>query len=227
MATNHTIYLVNKSSVTQEFWCFLERPVELVNDPNVFANSSTRLAVRPNDPGLNTFTIPVQYSVGAGAGNNQASLGIQIKSTITLPADLDDKFLAEYATVPPNVGPTLTKTGTGTGSRQISIETNAFDRVKNEGQSWFSNQSFGIQTDQGYLGMTWSPDPSQRRVLTPTLKFYVAVGKFGQNQLASWTQVSVNSAELVVPTSFSNTNEATVTYLSDGTWKTAPGKPQN
>jgi len=40
MATDYTIYLVNKSRNDQTFWCFLQRPDELAADPAVFANSS-------------------------------------------------------------------------------------------------------------------------------------------------------------------------------------------
>jgi hypothetical protein len=46
----YTIYLVNQSADDQLFWCFLARPVELVNDPQVYANSSASLEVVSNSP---------------------------------------------------------------------------------------------------------------------------------------------------------------------------------
>ena len=223
MATEYTIYLVNESASTQLFWCFLQRPEELVNDPNVFANSSTQLAVAPNSPSVDTFTIPVQYSVGAGASNQAVGLNIKVESSVSLDAELEQKFDAVYVNVPPPQGPTLIQNGSSP-TNTIAIKSNGFDQVPNEGQGWFANQSFGIQTAQGYIGMSWSPSPDQTRTLTPTLKFYVAVGTYGNNTLASWNQVSNNSAELVVPNSF-QFNKATVTYGSTGSWTVTPGEP--
>src|SRR5262249_61371312 len=105
MTTQYTIYLVNESAVTQVFWCFLAQPQELASDPNVYANSSTSLAVGPFQPGYNTFTIPVQYIVGAGASNNAVGLNIQVTSSVQNNADLGQMWDANYATVPPNQGP--------------------------------------------------------------------------------------------------------------------------
>jgi hypothetical protein len=104
MTTPYTIYLVNNSSNTALFWCFLAPPVELAGDPNVFANSSTSLSVPPMSPATNTFTIPVQYVVGAGASNSAVGLNIRIDSNITLNTDLAQAWEANYATVPPNQG---------------------------------------------------------------------------------------------------------------------------
>ncbi len=226
MADEYTIYLQNESASTQRFWAFLERPQELASDPSVFANSSTMLAVAPNSPATNTFTIPLQYSVGAGASNNAVGLNTRITSNISQNAELDQKWLATYANVPPNMGPTLTQDGTGAGADRISIQSNPFDQVNNEANGWFSNMSFGIQTNQGYMGMTWSPTPHQTRTLTPTPKFYVAVGSFGENDLARWTDVSVAAAELTAPNSFLQ-RKATVTYTSTGEWKVTPGAPSS
>ncbi|NJL27716.1 MAG: hypothetical protein HC897_07390 [Thermoanaerobaculia bacterium] len=224
MPDTYTIYLINEGASTQNFWCFLQRPQELVDDPNVFANSSTQLAVPPNSPAINTFTIPVQYVVGAGASNHAVGLGIQVTSTTTVNAELNDEFSATYADVPPPLGPTLTQSGTGAGPNQISIASNAFNQVNNEANGWFSNMSFGIQTAQGFMGMTWSPSPSQTTTLTPTLQFYVAVGSYGSNTLASWNTVSNTSAQLTVPYSFA-LRKATVTYTATGQWQVTPGAP--
>lgn len=226
MTAEYTIYLVNESTSTQTFWCFLERPIELASDPSVFANSSASLAVRPFQPGTNTFTIPVQYVVGAGASSKPVGLGVKVSASVTNDADLTDTWEADYATVPPNLGPTMQKLGTQSPAKTIAIKSNEFDQAKNEAAGWFSNMSFGIQTDQGFLGMTWSPSPQMTRTLTPKLTFYVAVGSYGSNKLADWTDISNNSAQIVVPSSFKY-NETTVTYTSTGGWVVTPGKPSN
>ncbi|MEM9293448.1 MAG: hypothetical protein AAGD01_17325 [Acidobacteriota bacterium] len=224
LADEYTIYLQNESESTQVFWFFLERPEELISDPLVYANSDIHLAVSPHSPSVDTFTVPVQYLVGAGAGNNAVGLDVRIDSTIIEKAHLGEEFSAVYADVPPNQGPTLSRTGTGAGENSLSISSNPFDQANNEANGWYSNMSFGIQTAQGFAGMTWSPNPNQRRTLTPTLTFYVAVGEFGQNRLASWTTVSIDSAELVVPRDFAQ-RKATVTYTSRGQWVVTPGAP--
>lgn len=88
MPTNYTIYLINQSSSTQTFWCFLARPQEVASDPTVFANSSASLAIDSNDPATNSFTIPVQYVVAAGASNNAVGLNVKVNSTISQNSDL-------------------------------------------------------------------------------------------------------------------------------------------
>lgn len=225
MVDNYSIYLVNKSASSQTFWCFLAPPQELSNNPAVFANSSASLAVVPNDPGTNQFVIPVQYVVGAGAGNQPVGLGVEIISSVTNPANIQDVWDATYATVPPNQGPAMAQDTTSSApANAINIVTNNFDRVGNENAGWFSNQSFGIETEAGYIGMSWSPEPGQTRTLTPTLKFYVAVGDFGSNTLANWDDFSTNSAVIEVPSSFQY-DKCTVTYTETGEWEVTPGVP--
>lgn len=225
MATNYTIYLVNQSSSTQTFWCFLTRPAEIASDALVYANSSASLAIDSNDQSTNSFTIPVQYVVSAGASNNAVGLGVQINSTITQDSDLTEVWDASYANVPPNKGPKLVLDSVNSvGPNSLKLVTNAFDQANNESLGWFASQSFGIQTDAGFVGMTWSPSPNQNRTLTPKLNFYIAVGGFGESTLADWTQVSNESAAVNVPGSFS-TGASTVTYLNNGKWKVTPGKP--
>lgn len=224
MPTLYKIYLINQSSSTQTFWCFLTRPQELASDPKVFANSSASLAIDPNDPSTNTFTIPVQYVVGAGASNNAVGLNVQIDSTISQDTDLGQSWNAAYANVPPNKGPKLTQGGSSTPNTAIKLVTNNFNQEQNESQDWYASQSFGIETAAGFMGMTWSPSPGQTRTLTPKLEFYVNVGSFGSSTLADWTEVGNDAAVLSVPSSFLN-GSATVTYLNDGTWQVTPGKP--
>jgi len=106
----------------------------------------------------------------------------------------------------------------------MTISSNDFDRKKNENAGWFSNQSFGIQTEAGFIGMSWSPDPRQKRVLTPKLTFYVSAGTFDSNSLASWTQDSVGSAIIKAPSDFKFL-KSTVTYDSRGKWSVTKGPP--
>ena len=224
MVDKYTIYVVNQSADTQTFWCFLSEPKELVGDPGVFANSAARIAIKPNYKGLVSFGIPVQYVVGAGATNEAVGLNVQIVSAISSNANIGDIWQAVYATVPPNMGPDLVGPAQAAPANAIQIVSNDFDKSHNEANGWFSNQSFGIQTEAGFMGMTWSPSPSIKRTITPKLSFYVAVGDFGSNSLASWNDVSVSSQVAAVPNDFA-TNKATITYSSTGTWSIKPGAP--
>lgn len=224
MTDTYTIYLVNNSADIQTFWCFLAPPQQLVNDPGVFANSSASLAVRPNSQGQNYFVVPVQYVVGAGASNQAVGLNVQVVSNVTNTASLQDQWSAEYATVPPPMGPTMKRLGTSGPANTISIASNGFNKTANENASWFSNQSFGIETQSGFMGMTWSPNPQQTRTLTPKLTFYVSVGDYGQNALASWNDVSSNCATISVPNDFTY-NKCTVTYTETGDWTVTQGPP--
>ncbi|MFZ6184169.1 hypothetical protein [Nannocystis pusilla] len=225
MTTQYTIYLVNNSAQTQQFWCFLATPDELAGDPGVFANSSMSLALSSGQPGTNTFTIPVQYVVSAGASNQAVGFGVEIDSSITSNAELGQLWEADYANAPPDMGPGLKLLDSaGAPATAIALQSNKFDEVTNEANHWFSNMSFGIETERGFIGMTWSPSPQQTRTLTPLLKFYVAVGSYGSNTLARWTDISNKSAMLQVPDSF-QLDEATVTYGADGGWSVTPGAP--
>src|SRR3954463_12543036 len=202
MTDTYTIYLVNKSASSENFWCFLAPPQELSNDPNVYANSSVSLSVPPNYAGSNEFIIPVQYIVGAGGSNQAVGLNIQIISQVTNDASLTDTWDANYVNAPPNQGPTMALVDNTQKSTDIAIVTNSFNKISNELAGWFSNQTFGIETAAGLIGMTWSPEPSQTRILTPKLTFYVATGTYGSNQLANYDQFSNTSAIINAPSSF-------------------------
>ncbi|WP_257169107.1 hypothetical protein [Bradyrhizobium sp. SRS-191] len=224
MVDTYTIYLVNKSADTQLFWCFLERPQELVADPGVYANSSASLAIASNQPGTHFFAIPVQYKVGAGASNNAVGLDVVVTSNVINDASIKDQWQADYKTIPPQQGPTMKLLGNQAPANSISITSGEFDKAKNENGGWFSNQSFGIQTGAGFIGMSWSPKPQQKRTLTPKLSFYIAIGDYGSNTLADWNTVSTNSIQVNVPIDFQYAN-ATVTYDASGNWSKTPGKP--
>lgn len=224
MANNYTVYLINQMSTTQTFWCFLDKPVEVQDDPGVFANSSASLAIDSNAASTNYFTIPVQYVVGAGASNKAVGLNVKINSSIVENADLTQVWDATYANVSPNKGPTLTLDNATASDTSLKIVSNAFAQESNESQNWWASQSFGIETEAGFMGMTWSPSPNQTRTLTPKLTFYISVGTFGVSTLADWDDVSNAAATLSVPGSF-NAGACTVTLLNNGTWTVKPGKP--
>jgi hypothetical protein len=159
MVDTYTIYIVNQSASAQQFWCFLTPPVALVNNPGVYANSSASLEVAPNYGGTNQFVIPVQYVVGAGASNQAVGLNVQVISNFTQDTNLGQGWLASYVNAPPNEGPTIAAAA-ATTPQQIAITTNAFNQVSNDDAHWYANQSFGILTEAGFVGMTWSPSPS-------------------------------------------------------------------
>ncbi|WP_293118949.1 hypothetical protein [Okeania sp. SIO1I7] len=220
---DYTIYLVNKSPNPKVFWCFLERPEVFVDNPHVFANSTTNLQVYPNQPGQNSFTIPVQYVVGAGASNNPIEEGIKIQSSVSNDANIKDEWEVDYATVPPNRGPLMNKSGEASPDKTISIQSSSFEKERNEAQGWYSSMTFGIKTSNGFIGMTWDPDPAEKEIITPKLTFYVSVGTYSSSTLANFTTVSNHSAKISL-SDFDLLNNATVTLESDGTWKVTKGK---
>jgi hypothetical protein len=223
MTTNYKIYVVNQSETTQIFWCFLARPHELADDPGVFANSSASLAVAPNYPANACFDIPVQYVVGAGASNRAVGLNVRVVSNVMCDASLQQQFEADYAMAPPMEGPTMSLSGTSPPNT-IALQSNGYNQGANEEIGWFSNMSFGIQSDAGFTGMTWSPNQQSTRTLTPVLKFYVSTGNYGSNTLATWDDISSSSTAITVPDSFQD-DCCTVTLASSGSWILSPGHP--
>jgi len=183
--------------------------------------------VRPRDPGLNSFTIPVQYKVEAGASNKAVGLDVKVISKVSSNADLKDKWSAEYVTVPPKMGPTLKRIDQNAPDGTIAMISNDFDQAINEGESWYESMSFGIETASGFIGMSWAPNPGQTRTLKPKLSFYISVGSYGSNTLADFTTVSNTSCLVSVPVDFSRQREVTVEYGSNGRWTSYPGPPNS
>jgi hypothetical protein len=164
----------------------------------------------------------VQYVVEAGASNDAVDLNIEIASKDPESVNLKEKWSAQYGEA--GEGPELHLLDDKVDANKIAIVTNDFDQVENEKNSWFSSQSFGIKTAAGFMGMTWSPSPNMTRTLTPQLSFYIAVGDYGMNKLAKWTDVSNENATVPLE-KFSQQNECTVSYSSRGHWQIDPGKP--
>jgi hypothetical protein len=224
MATNYTIYLVNQSSGTQIFSCFLQRPAELAGSRSVFDVTNLTLGVPSNSKASNYFVIPQQFVVAAGASNQPVGANAQIVSNLILNADLSDQFSAAYVNSPPNMAPTLTLSGQEASPNQISIASNGFNQGSNENLGWFSNMSFGVNTASGFMGMTWSPSPAQTTTLTPLWGFSVTAKAYNTNYLALFASAFNNSAQLIAPNDFQY-GAATVTYTATGGWQVTPGKP--
>jgi hypothetical protein len=226
MAANYTIYLVNQSSGTQIFSCFLQRPAELAGNRSVFDVTNLSLGVASYSQASNYFVIPQQFAVAAGASNQPVGANAQIVSNLILNADLGDQFSAVYANAPPKMAPMLTLSGTEASPNQISITSNGFNQGSNESQGWFSNMSFGVNTASGFMGMTWSPSPAQTTTLTPRWGFSVTAQAYNRNYLAlaMFASVSNNGAQLTAPNDFQY-GAATVTYTVTGGWQVTPGEP--
>ena len=221
MANQYTIYLQNQSDSDQTFWCFLQKPDQLVAEPGVYANSAARLKIRSNSPATDTFVIPAQFIVAVDSSNKAVGLNVKVDSTNSLPADLGTGFQAGFST--DNSEPTLTKSGAAPSTDSLSILVNNFNTGECITNKWFPSVSFGIKTEDYFIGMSWAPNPGQTRVIKPKLAFYVAVGSYGTNPLASFADFS-NTAQSLGLSDFSQ-GSATVIYQQDGTWKLNRGGP--
>jgi hypothetical protein len=225
MATEYTIYIVNANGDGQLFWAFLSEP-EVTNARHVFANSDTNLYIPGGSTNLNSFTIPVQYVIGAGASNNAVGLKTVIKSSATRNTELEKLWNVDYANVPPRQGPSFPQNPSGPSpSGTIAMKTNVFDQIKNEANEWYESMSFGLKTSQGFMGVTWKPGSNKTYTITPTLTFYINVGNYSANSLASITAIANESAKCNTAKDFDVLNQCTVTYTATGEWKVAPGKP--
>jgi len=226
MADNYTIYLVNQSSGTQIFSCFLQRPAELAGSRSVFDVTNLSLGVASYSQASNHFVIPQRFAVAAGASNQPVGANAQIVSSLILNADPSNQFSAVYKNARPNMAPTLTLSGQEASPNQISIASNGFNQGSNENLGWFSNMSFGVNTAPGFMGMTWSPSPAQTTTLTPLWGFSVTAQSYNRNYLALalFASVANHSAQLTAPNDF-QFGAATVTYTATGGWQVTPGKP--
>ena len=227
----YNIYLVNQEVQSQIFWCFLDAPQGL-GSKKVYANSEVSLEVKPFNPHVqNSFTVPVQYQVEAGASNQAVKPKIEITSMDTYKTNTGEMWQVDYTTVPPNEGPSMNQASSPPpnsqppSSSQILLSTNAFNQKTNIQNNWYESMSFGIMTEAGYIGTTWSPDPSETYTITPKLKFYIATGKYESNSLASYSQVSNGSAIVDTAQSFDAQLNCTVTLNSSGQWSVTPGLP--
>lgn len=222
MPTTYTIHLKNMQKKDNTFWCFLDLPVSEIA-PEVYANSSANLTVSKYKKGQDdSFSIPLQYVIKAGASNQAVELNTRIQSSIVQDTDLGKAWHDNYNH--PNKGPSLylADDKPTPANNEVDIWTNNFDKDKEPLKNWYSNLTFGVQSQNGFMGVTWSPDPSQRYRIEPKVQFYVATGSYESNQLADITAISATSAS-IDEDSFDGNNECTVTLKSDGNWIVEPG----
>ena len=224
MVTPYTIYVVNQGS-SQNFFAFLSKP-EVSNNSEIYANSSAYIRIPKGSTNLNSFSIPVQYVVQTGASNNAVGLQTLITSNATRKSDLNQLWDVAFTTVPPNQGPVMPLSPSGTSTpTTIAMKTNEFNQAQNAANGWYQSMSFGVQSRQGFLGLTWNPDSNITYTITPKLVFYIAVGDYQSNTLADINSISNGSAVCDTKTSFNAANECTVTYSATGTFSVAKGRP--
>lgn len=221
------IFLVNESRSSRVFWVFIDTP-EMSQFPaeGVFANSDASLSVRPvsDNPGENKFEIPVQFKLGAGSSNNAVGLDVRIDSNSIENVKLRDTWEAQFANFPPRKGPRLDQIASDLAPEgTINYLANAFNQVDNQRQGWFSSMSFGIETSNGFSGITWIPEPNTQFLIRPKLTFFVATGNFQSNVLADISLIS-RDAQMVTESDF-DLGKATVTLEMDGTFSVRPGAP--
>ncbi|ELX09921.1 hypothetical protein Jab_2c20050 [Janthinobacterium sp. HH01] len=224
MATDYTIYIINKAAEKKNFWCFLDTPA-MSGGGKVYANSSANLNVESDSEDTNSFTIPLQYSVGAGASNKAVGLDVLVQSHLVKDAELGQVWNADYATMPDKAGPKLQlDDGATSPGKTLGIVTNDFDEGANDAGKWYQSQTFGINSESGFMGVTWKPSPDDDCIITPKFAFYIATGSFASNKLADMTTVSVHSAKVTLE-DFSRANEAWVVLDSKGKWHVSKTDP--
>ncbi|MEL6143614.1 MAG: hypothetical protein AAFU67_18590, partial [Bacteroidota bacterium] len=138
--------------------------------------------------------------------------------------NLNQSWEAIYYDPAKHEGPILNEAGSTTGGI-IEVGTNAYDKTKEGPNNWYGSMSFGIESEEGFMGITWPPDPQKLYSITPKFAFYIAVGNFESNRLADINAIS-RTAQKVLLTDFDETLSCTVTYLADGGWSIRPGKPK-
>lgn len=227
MTTEYTIYLVNQTDKGQLFWSFLAQP-EILNAREVFLNSGSNVYIDGFSPNINTFTIPVQYIVGAGGHSQPVKLDIKIESSAIRESDLNQGWDVTYAEVPPPKGPNISQNDSKPPSTDsIKLDTNIFNQETNKQRNWHESMSFGIQTNLGFMGVTWEPESNQSYIITPKLSFYITVGDqiLKNNHLAEINSVSKTSEQVNVSDDFDVDGICTVIYTKLRTWSKHKGKP--
>lgn len=207
----------------QTFWCFLATPQPL-QDSNVYANSSAYITVASNAEGNNSFGIPVQYIFAAGASNKPVGLGVFIDSHIDKKVSIGDQWQGSFFDAKDHQGPSLLPTGDRAPSNTIQLLTNNYDQAQEAVHEWYASNTFGVESDAGFIGLTWAPQAGKTTTLTPKLEFYIATGDYERNTLADLSIISTKSQSISL-TDFDKAFDCTVTLDSSGIWSVASGKP--
>ncbi|ETI62022.1 hypothetical protein D104_02220 [Marinomonas profundimaris] len=221
---NYKIFIVNKTSSKKQFWAFLSEPEDTFSS-DLYLNSSAYITIKPNNTKqLNSFTIPLQYSTEAGCSNNAVGLNTVIESSITEKVDLTDGLTAAFTISDEHLGPDLSSPVSGTADPgKVEVEVDPFAQNDEEKYSWYPSLTFGVQSQQGFMGYSWSPEPGETYKIKPKVKFYIATGSWESNQLLDMSSISTDSAE-VTENDFDTKLECTVT-LENGEWTVTKGRP--
>lgn len=223
MADLYEIYLVNQRETEETFWCFLSKP-EVQVTVTTYANSSTSLRLSGKSTGRHKFVIPVQYVAGAGNTQKAVGLNVLVDSSDHKDLNMGETLEVKFPEPPPKAAAILQRQKDGAEDK-ISVKTLPFNPEKFKDNNWFPNLSFGIETQDGFIGMTWEPKPNQSYVIKPKLSFYVATGDYSENLLAEWASVSRDVPKIAAD-DFDSNKACTVTLKIDGSWDVKAGKPK-
>lgn len=222
MSSTYKINLYNLQQSTQTMWCFLGEQ-DIKPYAPVYANSNTFLMVPPFNNGTidNSFTIPLQYVIQAGASNNPVELNTRISTNASQYTDLGMEWLASYFPEPSRRYPELRLEGT-TSNNQLVVATNSYNKVDESINSWYGSMTYGMEYTGNLIGLTWSPEPNFTYQIKPRIAFYVAIGSFESDTLVDINMISRESA-LVTEYDFNENNECTVIRHENGSWSIRPG----
>ena len=225
MPNKYKIYVVSQKKNEETFWVFLKQPKELAADKKVFANSSAFMTLSKADKGKNSFTVPVQFKVQASAHNAPVKLGVEISTEDSENAALGENFTALFQVPSKHAAPSVSKEQSKNEEGQIWLKCSSYDHDEEGPEGWYGSLFYGVETEEGIIGMNWSPDPGVTRKITPDMSFYITTGTFGENTLASWSDVANSPAELDATKDFDEALKCTVVLKSNGGWVHHAGPP--
>jgi len=218
-----TIHIINKYDSKETFWCFLAKPKALDTGSDIFSNSSARLTLI-NDPTTEaSFTIPVQFSLAAKSVNKPIGLGVKVSTRQQKPVELEESWGATFYTGGDHQAPSLKENGGKASENTINYSSNSFQPDKVIENDWYPTQSYGIETNSGFVGLTWEPRPQKTVKIEPLLEFYISTADYKANSLANLTTISTKLATVKLK-DFKG-KAVTVIYESNGDWTVKSGKP--
>jgi hypothetical protein len=218
-----TIHIVSKSESKETFWCFLAKPEKLNTGTEIFANSSARLTIDKDSDPQASFGIPIQFSLAATSVNKPVGLGIAVSTRQKRNVELKESWKGIFYVGEDHQAPDLKSLSEPASDGSINYISNAFEPDEAIRNDWYPSQSYGMQTQAGFVGITWDARPSKTIIIEPLVEFYIATGDYKAGTLANLTTISNNSANVKL-NAFKG-KEATVTYGSDGSWKVTSGRP--
>lgn len=219
----YTVYVINKSASKETFWLFLDKPQQLNVGSTIYANSAANLTIAANSDPEAKFGIPVQYKLGAKSTNDAVGLNVVVSTSQLKNVNMGDDWKATFYDGPEHQAPDLEKSDGPVNPNEIGYSNNPFNPDKVILNEWYPSQTFGIETKNGFVGMTWGARPNKAISIAPKLKFFVTTGDFSSNTLADYTTVS-NSAQAIELSDFLG-YAVTVTYTSNGEWELKKGRP--